>query len=59
MSEPRSVPEDDEPIRLEHETVLDRIQAYRRRTATAGVVNLTEAEGEVVVLPETEVRPTA
>jgi hypothetical protein len=59
MSEPRSVPEDDEPILLEHETVLDRIEAYRTRTLTAGVVNITEAGGEVVVLPEAETRPTA
>jgi hypothetical protein len=59
MSEPRSTPEEDEPILLEHETVLDRIEAHRRRTATAEVVDLTGATADVVVLPEAETRPSA
>jgi hypothetical protein len=58
MGESGSTPEDDEPILLEHETVLDRIEAHRRRTAIAEIVDLTGVEGDVVVLPETETRPS-
>jgi hypothetical protein len=57
MDERRSLPEDDEPIRLEHESVIQRLAAYRRRTgttATAELVDLTHVEprADVVVIPE-------
>jgi len=55
---PRS--DDDEPIRLEHDDVMDRLQAFRRRssvsTATEELVDLTllEPRADLVILPEPE-----
>jgi hypothetical protein len=52
--------EDDEPIRLEHDDVLGRLDAFRRRTAvstaTEELVDLTliEPRADLVVLPEAE-----
>jgi hypothetical protein len=57
----RTSPEDDEPIALEHEDVLDRLEAFRRRTATATeeLVDLTllEPHAELIVLPEADAPP--
>jgi hypothetical protein len=52
--------EDDEPIRLEHDDVLHRLDAFRRRTvvatATEELVDLTllEPRADLVVLPDAE-----
>jgi hypothetical protein len=52
--------DDDEPIRLDHDDVLDRLEAYRRRTQTVTeeLVDLTmiETRADLVVLPEAEER---
>jgi hypothetical protein len=58
MDERRHQPDDEEPIRLEHDGVLDRLEAFRRRTATTtateALVDLTllEPRADLVVLPE-------
>lgn len=58
MNDNRSLPEDDEPIRLEHDDVRTRLETYRSRTglATAELLDLTQAEpdAEVVLIPEAE-----
>jgi hypothetical protein len=52
--------DDDEPIRLEHDDVLDRLEAFRQRTrvstATEELVDLTmlEPRADLVILPEPE-----
>jgi hypothetical protein len=52
--------DDDEPIRLDHDDVLHRLEAYRRRTQTVTeeLVDLTmiETRADLVVLPEAEER---
>jgi hypothetical protein len=56
----RPLPEDDEPIRLEHDDVLERLEAFRRKTSTATeeLVDLTliEPPADLVVLPEPDER---
>jgi hypothetical protein len=56
MGQQGAGPEDDEPIRLDHDDVMDRLEAFRRktRTATEELVDLTriEARADLVVLPE-------
>ncbi len=60
MNDRPQLPEDDEPILLEHDDVITRLQKYRRRTATATdeLVDLTTAEAEaqadVFVIPDAE-----
>jgi hypothetical protein len=60
MDERRAHAEDDEQVRLEHDDVLDRIEAFRRRTststATEELVDLTmlEPRADLIVLPEAE-----
>jgi hypothetical protein len=55
--------DDDEPIRLEHDDVLDRLEAFRQRTslstATEELVDLTllEPRADLVILPEPEGPP--
>jgi hypothetical protein len=50
--------DDDEPIRLDHDDVMDRLEAFRRKTKTATeeLVDLTmiEARADLVILPEDE-----
>jgi hypothetical protein len=52
--------DEDEPILLEHDDVLDRLEAFRRRTrsstATEELVDLTliEPRADLVILPEPE-----
>ncbi len=50
--------DDDEPIRLDHDNVLDRLEAFQRRTQTATeeIIDLTliEANADLVVLPEAD-----
>jgi hypothetical protein len=57
----RPLPEDDEPIRLDHDDVLGRLDAFRKRssTATEELVDLTliEPPAHVVVLPEADDQP--
>jgi hypothetical protein len=54
----RRLPEEDEPIRLEHDDVLVRLEAFRRKassaTATEELVDLTllEPRADLVILPE-------
>ena len=60
MDERRPQPDDDEPIRLEHDDVLDRLEAFHRRTsttvATEELVDLTmlEPRADLFVLPDPE-----
>jgi hypothetical protein len=60
MDEPRRQPDDDEPIRLEHDDVLDRLEAFRQRTTTATateeLIDLTmlEPRADLIVLPDPE-----
>jgi hypothetical protein len=52
----RSLPEDDEPIRLDHDDVMVRLDAFRRRTSTATEelldLTLLEPHADLIVLPE-------
>jgi hypothetical protein len=58
MDERRPQGEDDEPVRLEHDDVLGRLEAFRRRgstsTATEELLDLTmlEPRADLIVLPE-------
>jgi hypothetical protein len=58
LDERRQLDEDDEPIRLDHENVLDRLEAFHTKTATAAeeLIDLTliEATADLVVLPEAD-----
>lgn len=59
MQERGAGQDDDEPIRLDHEDVLDRLEAYRRTQAvTEELIDLTmiETRADLVVLPEAEER---
>ena len=59
----RATPDDDEPIALDHEDVLRRLEAFRRRTvtttATEELLDLTllEPHAELIVLPEADAPP--
>jgi hypothetical protein len=52
----QGLPQDDEPIRLDHEDVVGRLEALRRKTSTATeeLVDLTLVglRSDLVVLPE-------
>jgi hypothetical protein len=54
--EERRLPGDDEPIRLDHDDVLGRLEVFRRKTSTATeeLVDLTmlEPRADLVILPE-------